>query len=256
MSRPAFRLTDDQARQVVLQVTKIEAAVPHDSSNHRPFVSAFIRAVHVATGKFFSPNIYHRLLRAYAPARRPSTATIASERARIMDDVAVLDAADASGELQRERLAQAVRGAIADELDLRLAALPRSDALTGNAEQQFYKNRLQDSERELRELRAKAAQLVTELAMATQRAELMQRELDAQRALNATLGDQALSFHASVDEHRKFALMSIENARGDARQWKERCADLEVQRERDHELVDTMRRIVSKQDEARVKGPK
>lgn len=255
MSRPAFRLTDDQARHIAQQVAAIDLAIPLDTGNHRPFVSAFIKAVHQATGKFFSPNIYHRLLRAYAPARRPSTATLASERTRIMDDMAVLDAADASGDMQRERLAQAVRGAIADELDLRLAALPRTDGAAGNAEQQFYKHRLEDAERELRELRAKAAQLVTELAVATQRADMLQKDLDAQRDSNSKLGDQVRSFQSSVDEHRKFALMSIEDARGEVRHWKERCADLELQRQRDYQLVDALRRLVSKQDETTAKGP-
>lgn len=256
MSRPAFRLTDDQARRIAQKVAAIDLAIALDAGNHRPFVNAFIKAVHEVTGKFFSPNIYHRLLRAYAPVRRPSTATVASERARVMDDMAVLDTADASGEVQRERLAQAVRGAIADELDLRLAALPRTDGQTGNAEQHFFQHRLEDAERELRELRAKAVHLVTELALAMQRADLLQKELDVQRETNAKLADQARSFHSSVDEHRKFALMSIENARSEIRQWKERCADFELQRERDYQLVDTMRRLVSKQNETMVKGPR
>lgn len=254
MSRPSFRLTDAQARYIAQQVAAIDLAIPLDTGNHRPFVSAFIKAVHEATGKFFSPNIYHRLLRAYAPLRRPSTATVASERTRVMDDMAVLDAADASGDIQRERLAQAVRCAIADELDLRLTSLPRPDGAAGSAEQQFYRHRLEEAERELRELRAKAAQLVTELAVANQRAELLQNDLDVQRDLNTDLGDQVRSFQSSVDEHRKFALMSIEDARGEVRHWKERCADLELQRQRDYQLVDAMRRLVSKQDETMAKG--
>lgn len=255
MSRPTFRLTDDQARRIVQRVTVIDTAIPLDVGNHRPFVNAFIKAVHEATGKFFSPGIYHRLLRAYAPSRRPSTATVASERGRIMDDIALLDSVDSADDVQRERLAQAVRGAIADELDLRLVALPRTDGGTGNAEQQFYKHRLEDSERELRELRAKAAQLATDLAMAAQRADLLQKELDGQRDTNARLSDQVRSFQSSIDEHRKFALMSIEESRGEVRHWRERCADLELQRQRDYQLVDAMRRLVSKQDEALAKGP-
>lgn len=193
-------------------------------------------------------------MRAYAPCRRPSTATVASERTRIMDDKVVLDAADTSGDVQREHLAQAIRGAIADEFDLRLASLPRADNATGNAEHQFYKNRLDDAERDLRELRATAAQLATGLAVASQRAELLQKELDGQREINARHGDQVRSFQSSVDAHRKFALMSIEDARGEVRHWKERCADLELQRQRDYQLVDAMRRLVTKQDEALTKG--
>lgn len=254
MSRPPFSLPDDQARHIAQRVGVIEVSIPLDASNHRPFVGAFIRTVHEATGKFFSPAIYQRLLRAYAPVRRPSTATIASERARIMDDTAQLDLAAGSNDGQLERFTQALRNAISDELDLRLTNLPRASASVGTAEQNFYENRLVECEQELRDIRARAAQLATQLAMATQRADMLDRELEQERQTSAKHIEQLQSFQTSVDDNRKFALMSIEDARGEVRYWKERCADLELQRQRDFQLVDAMRRLVSKQDETIAKG--
>lgn len=51
---------------------------------------------------------------------------------------------------------------------------------------------------------------------------------------------QALS--RGAEDMRKFALMSIEEARGETRSWKDRCVEAELQRERDLHPLDTMRR--------------
>ena len=80
MSRPPFSLSDDQACDLVQRVTPLLDRYPVDPRDHRPFLRAFIRVVHDLTGKLYGPDIYRRLLRAYAPGRNPSTPTIASER--------------------------------------------------------------------------------------------------------------------------------------------------------------------------------
>lgn len=254
MSRPAFRLPDDQARRIAQRVAVLDQDIPLDTNNHRPFVGAFIQVVRDATGNYFSPMIYQRLLRAYAPARRPSTATIASERARVMDTAEQLERAAGVDDVQRERFTEAIRNVIADELEQRLASLPAADTATGSAQVEFFKNRLAECESELRALRATTAQLVTELALATQRAELADRELIGQRQVNDKLVEQLRVVQESADGHRRFALMSIEEVRGEVRNWKDRCVELELQRQRDLQQVDAMRRLVSEQDKARSKG--
>ncbi|MFK3741376.1 hypothetical protein [Massilia sp. TN1-12] len=254
MSRPPFRLPDDQARRIAQRVAVLDQDIPLDTSNHRPFVGAFIEAVHDATGSYFSPMIYQRLLRAYAPARRPSTATIASERARIMDTAEQLERAAGLDDVQRERFTEAIRTVIADELDQRLASLPVADTATGSSQVEFFKNRLAECESELRALRATAAQLVTDLALSTQRAEIADRELSDQRQANDKLLEQLRVVQESADGNRRFALMSIEEVRGEVRHWKDRCVDLELQRQRDLQQLDAMRRLVSEQDKARNKG--
>jgi hypothetical protein len=80
VSRPPFSLTDDQARDLLQGVAPLLERYPLDPRDHRPFLRAFLRVVHSVTGKLYGPDIYRRLLRAYAPGRNPSTSTIASER--------------------------------------------------------------------------------------------------------------------------------------------------------------------------------
>ena len=254
MSRPPFRLPDDQARRIAQRVAVIDQEIPLDASNHRPFVGAFIQAVRDATGNYFSPMIYQRLLRAYAPARRPSTATIASERARIMDTAEQLERAAGLDDVQRERFTEAIRSVIADELEQRLAGLPAADTATGSAQVEFFKNRLAECENELRALRATAAQLVTDLALSTQRAEIADRELGEQRQANEKLIEQLRAIQESADGNRRFALMAIDEVRGEVRHWKDRCADLELQRQRDFQQLDAMRRLVSAQGKVENKG--
>jgi hypothetical protein len=254
MSRPAFRLPDDQARLIAQRVAVLDQDIPLDTNNHRPFVGAFIQAIHEATGSYFSPMIYQRLLRAYAPARRPSTATIASERARVMETAEQLERAAGLDDVQRERFAQAIRSVIADELDLRLSSLPMGDTANGSAQVEFFKNRLAECENELRTVRATAAQLVTDLALSTQRAEIADRELVEQRQANEKLVEQLRVVQESADGNRRFALMAIDEVRSEVRHWKDRCADLELQRQRDFQQLDAMRRLASEQDKARNKG--
>lgn len=254
MSRPPFRLPDDQARRIAQKVAVLDQDIPLDTSNHRPFVGAFIQAVRDATGNYFSPMIYQRLLRAYAPSRRPSTATIASERARIMDTAEQLERAAGLDDVQRERFTEAIRNVIADELEQRLVSLPAGDTTTGSAQVEFFKNRLAECESELRTLRVTAAQLVTDLALSTQRAEIADRELNEQRQANEKLVEQLRVVQESSDGNRRFALMAIDEVRGEVRHWKDRCADLELQRQRDFQQLDAMRRLVSAQDNAGNKG--
>lgn len=254
MSRPPFRLPDDQARRIAQRVAVLDQEIPLDASNHRPFVSAFIQAVRDATGNYFSPMIYQRLLRAYAPARRPSTATIASERARLMDTAEQLERAVGLDDVQRERFTEAIRSVIAEELEQRLANLPAADTATGAPQVEFFKNRLAECENELRTVRATAAQLVTDLALSTQRAEIADRELTEQRRANEKLVEQLRVVQESADGNRRFALMAIDEVRGEVRHWKDRCADLELQRQRDFQQLDAMRRLVGAQDKVENKG--
>ncbi len=53
MSRPAFSLTDAQARALSLRTAELQALFPLDPRNHRSFVRAFLRAVQEITGNFY-----------------------------------------------------------------------------------------------------------------------------------------------------------------------------------------------------------
>ena len=75
MSRPAFSLSDPEARQLAQLADALHKRHPHNPRDHRQYIRGLMRAVHTATGRVYSPAIYRRLLAVYAPDRRPSTAT-------------------------------------------------------------------------------------------------------------------------------------------------------------------------------------
>ena len=74
------------------------------------------------------------------------------------------------------------------------------------------------------------------------------------RQANEKLVEQLRAIQEGADGNRRFALMAIDEVRGEVRHWKDRCADLELQRQRDFQQLDAMRRLVSAQDKAGNKG--
>lgn len=67
-------------------------------------------------------------------------------------------------------------------------------------------------------------------------------EAESCRALIAQHAHSIATLSQNADDMRKFALMSIEDARGEARALKERCAELELQQHRDARAMDAMRK--------------
>lgn len=242
MPRPPFHLTDEQASQIAKGVMGLELRIPLDARSHRPFVREFIQLVYAATGKLYSPEIYRRLLHAYAPARRPSMQTLASERehaARL--SVPTAPAVDQEPALARladsdwaDRIAGAVTAKLAPALD--------TIAEQHNAQLDFYLHQLQQSDAELKSLRAHVATLGAQLAASARSAEQYRLEAESSRELLAKHVETIAQLNQNADDMRRFALISIEEARGEARMLKERCAELELQRQRDAQAMDSMRR--------------
>lgn len=245
MPRPAFSLTDDQARVLAQRVDALQAAYPFDPRNHRPFVRAFLRAVRDATGQLYSPAIYQRLLAAFAPERRPSTATLAAEKqalagepmqaaTRAEDGTAVDAPAPQSVDVELLRLA------VTDAIDAGMVGFARS--ASGNGGQlAFYAARLSETEQQLLAVREQAARLATDLALARQLADQHERDAQSTGAALALQADAVAKLTAEVTEMRLFALRSIDEARGEARVWKERSVFLEAQRQLDARLLETFR---------------
>jgi len=158
MSRPPFQLTDDQARALLQQLTPILARNPVGAGSNRPFVRDFVRAVHTATGRTYSPAIYRRLLDAYAPDRRPSTDTLAQEKNALVE--ALSEEAHAGRQLDAdtgEALAQVVQRAVDGALARQArnhAGATSHDRYT-DAQRDFLQSRLADAERQLNEARAR-----------------------------------------------------------------------------------------------------
>lgn len=250
MTRPPFKLLDDEARVLISRLSAIEANCPLDPRDHRPFVRAFLRAVHEATGKTFSPAIYRRLLSAYAPERRPSTSTLAIEKERLADELALeRDGATEAATLDAPRLGEAIRAAIVEAMGER--ATPTRHAGAGaNAtgpDTAFWRERAVESEQALADARAQAARLAGELLAAQASVTLMANELEAARH---TLNQQAASIGklaAEAEESRRFTMRAIDDARGETRSWRERCQVIEAQASakarEDNILLETFRQL-------------
>lgn len=246
MSRPAFALTDSQARSISIRTAELELSFPLDPRNHRPFVRAFLRAVQDATGNLYSPAIYHRLLKAYAPDRRPSTATLATEKQALALEAiaqrtksAAIDGINVAP--QTIDNLDNVQAAVTEAVEACLARIARGTGHADSAQTNFYAARLRDAEAQLRESRAECVRLTSELSVANESSRLSAKHAaDAATSLTEQIAAVAM-LTAELADIRKFALGSIDEARGEARAWKDRCISVEAQRQRDMFLLETFR---------------
>jgi len=251
VTRPAFSLSDGQAKQILLVMQDLLTRYPHSRQN-RPILEGLIRAAHCATGRFFGVQTYQRLLNTYAPGRRPSTATILAAKRDVErrlfeesawhekkqdDDTAGVDYANhkVARHTRAEHWADRELGdglSLADATTVRLLQLEledqrrrRQQAEAHNASVQerlhiaaaelaHVQGRLQAQAQELREMRERLTQL-TELAMRAQEIEVGQRN---------------------------FTLQAIESARTENRLWRERYEGIEALRKEERNLMETYRR--------------
>lgn len=231
MTRPAFTLSDDQARQLQQQLTPILERHPAGGRDHRPFVREFVRAVYAATGRSFSPVIYRRLLDVYAPGRTPSTNTLDQEKKALLTELGqeartggTLDAATAGADL-----AAVVQRSVHTALD-RLAPThspDRSSDQMALAQSDFLQARLTECEAALNQVRSLAARQTAELQAAQAVREALQVQLDAANALALQQSARIEQLTTEVTGMRKFALTAIEAARGETRAQQDRAAHLE-----------------------------
>lgn len=246
MSRPAFSLTDAQARALSLRTAELQELFPLDPRNHRPFVRAFLRAVQEITGNLYSPAIYHRLLSAYAQDRRPSTSTLAAEKQALANEVALMPTTVATldeGDDAPRPLddSGALRAVVAEVIESTLLRVTRGTGQADLAQVNFYASRLREAEVQVRDLRVSCARLTAELEVAHQAIQAQTQEAEGSaRVLSQHLVTVA-KLTGEVSDIRTFALQSIDEARSEARAWKERYAAIEAQRQKDLLLLETFR---------------
>lgn len=248
MSRPPFSLSDDQARELVQRVSPLLDRYPVDPRDHRPFLRAFMRVVHAVTGKLYGPDIYRRLLRAYAPGRSPSTSTIATERSDLERELA---AAVPAAALPSAGPALSLPAASAPALDLSLIRaafteqLPQFARLVAQAgrdtQVEYLQARLRDAECATADAKAAAARLASELQEQTGRAALLARELEASQASLAAQRQVVASLTEELKGQRLFAMQSIELGRAEMRMTKDRTAELQSKIDRLEMTIDQMR---------------
>jgi hypothetical protein len=246
MSRPPFSLTDDQARELVQRVVPLLDCYPLDPRDHRPFLRAFMRAVHEVTNKLYGPDIYRRLLRAYAPGRNPSTSTIAIEKDALERELAAATPALAplpAGPFLQPGTAPTpdlslIRAMFAESMPqfARIAAQAGRDAQVD-----YLNGRLREAERATSDARAQAARLAGELQAQTARADLLSRELAASQAALAQQQQTLAGLTEEQKGQRLFAMQSIEMGRGETRLAKERAAELQSKVDRLEMTIDQLR---------------
>jgi hypothetical protein len=249
LSRQPFKLTDDQAARLLAALRPIVERHPVDTQSNRPFIRDFIRAVHQATGRTFSPAIYRRLLNVYAPDRRPSTTTLSIEKEFVEQELANASLTPAMPSFSQSGapalvpelppagagdVALLVRKAVEDALNRHASAA--GDRWAG--EQQMAQAHIADlsarlaaSERALSDTRAQAARLAAELHFAQESAARYQSQLDAaEHAAQAQHEAHRLALNriaAEMDEIRKFAMRSIDDVRGETRAERDRRIHVE-----------------------------
>ncbi len=246
MSRPPFQLTDDQARALLQQLAPILARHPIGAGSHRPFVRDFVRAVHTATGRTYSPAIYRRLLDAYAPDRRPSTDTLAQEKNALVD--ALGDEAHAGRQLDAdtsEALAHVVQRAVDSALarQARHSAGAASHDRYADAQRDFLQARLADAERQLNDVRTQAARLAGEAQAAHAVREALQAQVDAAHAVAAAQSQRIERLASELAGMRTFALNAVDAVRGETRAWQDRCASLDAQLKQERKHLEAFRQI-------------
>jgi hypothetical protein len=244
-------MTDDQARALVQRVGPLLDQYPINAKrkDHRPFAGAFMRAVFEVTGKMYGPDIYRRLLKAYAPGRNPSITTLASERDNVADQVT-------REKDEQERAARRLSGmtpaasysapVAAESVRAVLAEfLPQLARLAGGngkeVESHYLKTRLDNAERLLYEAQTQATHAGAQLQEQVALVAVLQSELLA--AHNALHKEQEniKRLTEEVTGQRTFALQSIELSRAETRLIKERATTLEQQVRTLETTVDQLR---------------
>lgn len=233
---------------------------PPDSRSNRPFIRDFIRAVHGATGRTYSPAIYRRLLRAYAPERRPSTTTLALEKEFVEQELAAVahghgpavPAAAAGVQapgVSTGDITNAVRQTVEELLDkkLRGGARAETDQQMAQAHIADLAARLAASERAANEARTHAARLAADLQVAQEAAARYQQQLafseQAAASQAATQSAAIKELATQIDEIRKFAMRSIDDIRGETRAERDRRIHVEELLKQNQKMLEVFRQV-------------
>lgn len=250
MARPAFSLSDVEARQLVGELAGVEARCPLHRRNHRQFVQEFIRIIHRVTGKTYSPAIYRRLLAAYAPERRPSTATLALEKERFARDITLACPASAAApgaQSPAGSVREEIRQAVDDAMSRLASPTPPNPASYLQAQCEFLQQRLTHGEKQLAEASAAAHRLEAQRQVFEAQAERDREHIGDLRASDAAMRTELTNLARAIDDARQFALLAIDEARGETRAWKERCVAMEAQYKEQLALTETFRRLAYRQ---------
>lgn len=253
MSRPSFRLDNEQARQLIGHMHRLEERYPLDRRDHRPFVRDFLRAVYDATGQVYGAATYRKLLAAYAPERRPSTTTLAAEKELLVQSLERERAGSAElATSAAPELAELIRLAVTDAMDrapaARLAIETRIPAHSGeNAATAIWKERAIELEKMLNLANHLAGRQAAELEGGQQTTATLREELKQARDVLAAQTAQLARLAATIEDARLLYLRAVDDARGETRVWRKRYASVEAaakaKAKEDQLLLETFRQM-------------
>ena len=252
MARPSFSLSNDESRRLVQELGGIEARCPVDPRDHRRYVREFIRVIHKITGKTYSPAIYRRLLSAYSPARKPSTSTLALEKERFVKE---LEAAPVFMDADSNTVPVGVGSNLLSEIRQALEDLAGARTRGGSshtdsylqAQCEFLQQRLLHSEKQLAGAKEYAHQVEAQRQVLAAQALQDREQIDTLRAAGVAITAQLAKLSAAIDDARQFAMLAIDESRGETRAWKERCTAAEAQYKEQVSLTETFRRLAYRQ---------
>lgn len=237
MARHAFSLSDASARVVMAAAEDLGARYPASAQN-REFLQEFIRAARTATGRDIGVPTIQRLLRIYAPARRPSTATILQVKKLVESELQAGFQGQGESQPPSSRL---------DQRDRHGAAVCE-DAAGPDTALRLLEIELAELRRRLQQTEAERRRVADALEVATGELGRAQGEVAGRAQAYAELAgrvEQLAGVAARAVEAeegvRKFALQAIEAARAESRTWRERYEGLMTLRTDERALLETYR---------------
>lgn len=111
----------------------------------------------------------------------------------------------------------------------------------------FLQQRLSHSEKQLAGAKECVHQVEAQRQVLSAQAMQDREQIDSLRAADAAMTAELAKLSVAIDDARQFALLAIDEARGETRAWKERCAAAEAQYKEQVSLTETFRRLAYRQ---------
>lgn len=186
----------------------------------------------------------------YAPQRRPSTTTLAHEKDLLVDELKREQAG--SAELAKSSapdLAVLVRLAVIEAIGQ--APAPRqvtsASSVGDGAATAIWKERALELERLVKEAHQLAGRQAGELEAGQQTISALREDLAQSKQLLAAQTTQLERLAGTIEDARLLYLRAVDDARGETRSWRERCAGVEAaaraKAKEDQLLLETFRQL-------------
>ncbi len=140
-----------------------------------------------------------------------------------------------------------IRQALVDLADMRPFGSAAHAESYLKAQCDFLQQRLSHSEQQLASARELAQQVETQRQVLTAEGLRDREQIDSLRAGAACMAEQLARMATAVEDARQFALLAINEARGETGAWKDRCAAAEAQLKEQVSLTETFRRLAYRQ---------